>query len=258
VSYYRELHGDFRGAMQAMAAAFRDAGGSGQDASWASYQLGDLQLLRGNLREADFLYRRARYLDPSYYLPKVGIAKVAAAQGKLPEAARVLKRVVDTYPLPIYVMLLGDIYRAEGRTDAARREYALVQAEQRLFSANGVVPDTEMMIFFADHHERLRSTLKEATREYAKRPSVRVADALSWVLYANGKYREASRYTRSALRLGTIDPTYYFHAGMIAKAVGDRSTALQYLRRSLRLNEHFSIRYAPQAKRAVSSLERAA
>jgi tetratricopeptide (TPR) repeat protein len=258
ISYYRELHGDLRGAIAAMTAAFRDSAGSGQDAAWASYQLGDLEMLAGDLHRASFFYRRGVYLDPAYYLPKVGVAKVAAGAGHLQKAARVLKRVVIGYPAPIYVMLLGDIYRAEGLQAQAQRQYSLVRAEQQLFSANGVVPDTEMMIFFADHHERLDQTLKEARREYSKRPSVRVADALSWVLYAKGKARAAMRFSRDALRLGTIDPTYYFHAGMIAKAAGDRTLALRYLRRSLRFNRNFSVRYAPQAVKAVRQLEQSA
>jgi tetratricopeptide (TPR) repeat protein len=254
ISYYRELHGDLPGAIQAMAAAFRDAGGSGQDAAWASFQLGDLQLIAGHVSRADYMYRRGRYLDPSYYLPKVGIAKVAAARGHLGRAARILRTVTATYPAPIYVMLYGDILRAEGLQDQAKRQYDLVRAEQRLFSANGVVPDTEMMIFFADHHQRLTQTLHEARREYAKRPSVRVADALSWVLYANGKYAQAATYAHRALRLGTVDPTYYFHAGMIAKALGEGRLALHYLRRALRFNPHFSVRYAPEAVRAIRAL----
>jgi tetratricopeptide (TPR) repeat protein len=255
ISYYRELHGDVRGAIDAMDAAFRDAGGSGQDAAWASFQLGDLQFIAGHLGRAEFMYRRGRYLDHGYYLPKVGIAKVAAARGHFQRAARILKGVTETYPAPIYVMLLGDIYRAEGRAGAAQQQYDLVRAEQKLFSANGVIPDTEMMIFWADHHQRLARTLQEARRQFAKRPSVRVADALSWVLYANGKYKEAQRYTRSALRLGSVDPTYYFHAGMIAKAAGERALALRYLRRSVRSNPNFSVRYAPEAARAIRALE---
>ena len=255
ISYYRELHGDLRGALEAMHQAFQAAVGSGQDAAWASYELGDLQLLAGHVQRAAFLYRRGIYLDPTYYLPKVGMAKVAAARGELKRAARILKSVVNRYPAPVYVMLLGDIYRAQGRQSQAKRQYDLVQAERRLLSANGVVQDTEMMIFAADHHQRLHSTLRDARAEFSKRPSVRVADALSWVLYANGRYMEAWRYTRAALRLRTLDPTYYFHAGMIAKALGKKKPALRYLHRALQPNPHFSVRYAPQAVRAVHALE---
>ncbi|HEX3327597.1 MAG TPA: hypothetical protein VHV50_11425, partial [Actinomycetota bacterium] len=61
-----------------------------------------------------------------------------------------------------------------------------------------------------------------------------------------------------ALRLGSVDPTYYFHAGMIAKAAGDRALALRYLRRSVRLNPEFSVRYSPEAERVIRSLEAAA
>jgi tetratricopeptide (TPR) repeat protein len=156
--------------------------------------------------------------------------------------------------LPTYVMMLGDLYRASGKHALAAREYRLVLAEQKLFQANGVVPDTEIMVFNADHGLKLHETLKQARAQYRIRSSVRVADALSWVLYANRDYTEAAKYSRRALRLGTKDPTYYFHAGMIAKAVGDAARARCYLTFAVRTNPHFSIRYAPEAVAALKDL----
>jgi tetratricopeptide (TPR) repeat protein len=254
ISYFRELHGDVRGAVGAMRTALQAAGGTGEDASWASYQLGDLYFGSGRISRADYYYRQAAYLAPDYYLPRVGLAKIAAARLELPRAIRILRRVVERYPLPAYVMLLGDYYGAQGKPRAARREYALVRAEERLFQANGVVPDADMMTFFADHHLRLAKTLAAARAQYRKRPSVRMADALGWVLYANGYYGRALRYATKSLRLGSKDALYWFHAGMIARAAGHPQSAARRLRHALHINARFSVVYAPVAKHVLASL----
>lgn len=257
ISYFRELHGDVAGATEAMSMALDSAGGNGVDAAWAAYQLGDLLLGQGRVNTAHYQYRRGAYLAPDYFLPRVGLAKVAAARGRLRRAITILSDVVKGHPSPSYVMLLGDLHRAVGHFAQARRQYALVRAERKLYQANGVVPDSEMMIFFADHGLRLRRTLAEARAEYRRRPSVRMADALSWVLYANGRYDRARVYSNKALRLGTRDALYYFHAGMIEKAAGNETKALRYLTTALDINPDFSLLHSQGAVRTVRMLERA-
>lgn len=219
VSYYRELHGDSRGAVDAMTRAFEAVGGAGMQASWASYQLGELHLDSGRLDEAAFAYRRAAYLAPDYYLPKVGLARLAAARGDDERAVRILGGVVRSYPAPAYVMELGDLFAAIGRKDRARDQYALVRVQQELFSSNGVAPDVEIVNFYSDHGLKRRWALRTARSMYRERPSVRVADALAWALYANGRYAAAARRSDEALRLGTSDPLFHLHAGMIARAL---------------------------------------
>jgi tetratricopeptide (TPR) repeat protein len=254
VSYWRELHGDTRGAIHAMTQAFEAVGGAGQDAAWASFQLGELYFNSGNVDQASFAYRRARFLAPDYYLPKTGLAKVAAARGDEGRAIGILRRVVTTYPAPVYVMQLGDLYTGAGRDDRAAQQYALVEVEQRLFSSNGVEPDVEIVNYYSDHSKRLAWALETARRAWKIRPSVRVADALGWALYANGRPAEAQRYARLALRLGTRDPMYYFHAGMIATAAGDRERALRYLHRAFDINPNFSVAHDDDARAALRSL----
>jgi tetratricopeptide (TPR) repeat protein len=254
VSYWRELHGDTRGAVKAMTQAFEAVGGAGPDAAWASYQLGELFFNSGRLPRASFAYRRAAFLDPGSYLPRAGLAKVAAARGRTYRAIKVLRRVVTTYPAPVYVMQLGDLYASVGRDDDASRQYALVDAEQRLFASNGVEPDVEIVNFYSDHGRRARWTLATARRAWRERPSVRVADALAWALHAAGRPVAAARYARFALRLGTRDANYYFHAGMIQAAAGHPAQATRYLRRALRINPHFSVLHADAARRALRSL----
>lgn len=251
VSYYRELHGDRDGAVAAMTQAFHAVGGAGRDAAWASFQLGELFFNSGDVGQARFAYRRAAFLAPDYYLPRTGLAKVAAARGHELRAIRILRGVVKTYPAPVYVMQLGDLYESQGLDRKAGRSYALVEVEQKLFASNGVEPDVEILNFYSDHSRRLRWTLATARRAFRVRPSVRVADSLAWALFANGRAGAALPYARLALRTGSRDANFYFHAGMIARAAGKATVARAYLRTALRINPHFSVLNADAARRIL-------
>ena len=65
--------------------------------------------------------------------------------------ARGCARSSTRLPLPEYVVALGETELAAGRTAAARRDLALVGAEQQLQRAAGVDIDVELAVFEADH-----------------------------------------------------------------------------------------------------------
>jgi tetratricopeptide (TPR) repeat protein len=253
VSYARELRGDVPGAVDAMQQAL-EAAGSSSDAAWASYQLGELAFNAGDVSRAATDYRRARALDPRYVPPQAGLAKVAWARGDLGGAIAGYERVTQLYPLAEYVIALGDLYAASGRTTLARRQAELVRAEEELFQANGVDVDLEIALYEADHgHPSV--ALSAARDEWARRHSIHVADALAWALHINGDDRRAQHYARLALRLGTRNALFAFHAGMIRLALGDADGAVRLLREAVDINPHFSILWAPVAERTLRRLE---
>jgi hypothetical protein len=51
------------------------------------------------------------------------------------------------------------------------------------------------------------------------------------------------------LRLGTLDATKFFHRGMVERCLGHRAEAKTWFRRALSLNPHFSLLWAPVARR---------
>jgi tetratricopeptide (TPR) repeat protein len=254
VSYTRELHGDVRGAIAAMRTARDAALPRSDDAAWASHQIGDLYLLIGELERAVRGYRAAMWAVPAYAPARVGMARIAAATGDLGRASSLLARVTESYPLPSYLALYGEILDATGRKADARRQFELVEVQTRLYESNGVLSDVETFVYLADHHLLRRDDVADLQRLYGRRPSIRVADALGWALYSVGEAEEARRYALAALRLGTRDPLYLFHAGMIAHEVGDRSMARRHLARALALNETFSVLHADTARKVLHSL----
>ena len=252
-SYARELMGDVLGAMDAMRTAF-DAAGLPADAAWAAFQLGELEFGRGSLATAADWYRRGLDLAPTYVPNLAGMAKVAWARGDAGLAIRRYRAAVAAYPSVEYVAALGDLFATIGREDLAREQYAVVQATRSLAQANGVNVDLEIALFDADHGDP-EGALAAAEAEWARRNSVHVADAYAWALYANGRYEEAARIQRRALRLGTRSALFLFHAGMIELAKGNDDDALRLLRRAVATDPSFSILHARTAERTLHDLE---
>jgi tetratricopeptide (TPR) repeat protein len=252
-SYAWELQGNVGNARAAMRLAFR-AAASPSDAAWAHNQLGDLSFNSGRLDQAEAWYREAVARDPGYFPPHAGLAKVEAARGDLTGAIADLAWVVARYPAPEYVIALGDLYGVSGKEADAERQFALVRAEEQLFRANGVDMDLEIALFDADHAVDLASGLTAAQAEWARRHSIHVADALAWQLFANGRYQEALGYANRALHLGTQSALFFFHRGMIEKAMGRNAEARADLSTALGINPHFSILWSDRAARILARM----
>jgi tetratricopeptide (TPR) repeat protein len=255
VSYFRELHGDLRGAAAAMRLAVSAGSGAAENTAYVQALLGDLEFARGRVAGAALAYRQALALVPRYPAADAGLARVQAARGDLPGAIRRLGGVVARLPLPQYVVALGETELAAGRPAAARRDLQLVRAEQRLLAASGVNTDVEVTLFESDHGSPARAVAL-GRRAWVQAPSVRSADALGWALTRAGHPHAGLRWAHRALRLGSRDAMFLYHAGMTARAAGDRSAARTWLRRALHANPRFSPLYAPRAARAVRELGR--
>jgi Flp pilus assembly protein TadD len=113
--------------------------------------------------------------------------------------------------------------------------------------------DVDLALYEASHGSPARGVAL-ARRAYAAAPSVRSADALGWALTRAGQADAGLRYAHRALRLGSRDALFLFHAGIAARGAGRRGEARRLLARSLELNSHFSPLWAPRARRVLEAL----
>ncbi len=251
-SYAWELQGNLDAATQIMDLASK-AAGSPSDSAWTSYQLGELAWIEGDLERAETMYGRASQLDRSFVPSQAGLAKVAAARGRTDQAIALYQDVVARYPVPEYVVALGDLLASAGREAEAGEQYALVDVEAALFRANGVNVDLEIALFDADHG-RPEAALAAAQAEWGRRHSIQVADALAWALHASGRDAEALDLADQALRLGTKNPLFLFHRGVIQHALGRDGEARRDLASALDLNPHFSLLWAGEAESLLAGM----
>jgi hypothetical protein len=244
VSYLRELHGDLAGAASALDLAAAAGGPAPENAAAIGVLQGDLALVRGRPAEARRAYATALATAPRYAPAEAGRARLAAywadrrshggssgadrrdhggaARRALNGAIRQWRGLVARLPLPEYAIGLGEAELAAGRRSAARRDLALVRAEERLLARAGVNTDVDLALFESDRGDRARG-LWLARRAWAAAPSVRSADALGWALTRSGRQEAGLRWARRARRLGSADPLFAFHAGMAARGRARRS-----------------------------------
>jgi tetratricopeptide (TPR) repeat protein len=252
ISYARELLGNFRGAAAAMKLAIESAIGEPEALAWAHTQLGKLYWAHGRVDAAEREYSAALRVRHGYVAALDGAAQVAAARGNLRRGIEFERRAANAMPLPQYVGALGDLLRAAGNERAARRQFALIAAIDRLLRANGVKTDLEVALFDVDHDIRLPQALAHARVARRDRPSIDGDDVLAWALARNGRCAEAMHFSKRALRLGTQDATKFFHRGMIERCLGNRAEARLWFRRALDLNPHFSVIWSPVARRGAA------
>jgi tetratricopeptide (TPR) repeat protein len=256
-SYLRELHGDVEGAIEAMQQAVQAGGPNAENTNWTRVQLGHLYFNSGKLAEAEAQYKQALAAYPDYVHAIAGLARIHAARGEYDEAIELYTDATNRMPLPEYVIALGDVYEAAGRSREAQQQFDLVRAMERLYAANGVDTDLEMALFEANHSQgqKIDEALTLARRALEKRPTIYAKDVLAWTLYQDGQYASAYSLSRQALQLGTKDALLFFHAGMIALKLGDQAKAREYLEQALTINPHFSILYADQARTTLQTLQ---
>jgi tetratricopeptide (TPR) repeat protein len=248
ISHARQLLGDVPGAISAMKFAVDASDGQREASAWTHVQLGLIYLSVGRFGAAATQDRQALFVFPDYAYALNSLARAEAGLGHHRTAIGFAQQAMNRIPLPQYVSTLGDLYRATGRRQSAQKQYELIGVIQRLLVANGVKTDLETALFNVDHAIRLHASLALARLAQRERPSIDGDDVLAWALERTGHCGEALRYSKRALRLGTLDALKFFHRGMIEGCLGRTTAKRAWLGRALRLNPHFSILWAPVAR----------
>ncbi len=252
VANARELLGRPTGAAEADLLALETDSQVPEHVAWTTVQLGNVYFNMGRLAEAASAYRKALVQLPRYVHAEAGLARVEASEGRYRIAIARLRRVVGVLPIPAYVVMLGDVLHASGHEQEARREYALVGAIERLFAANGVRTELQTAVFDLDHDRSVTDALARARAAYASAPGIYAEDALAWGLFHAGRCEQARAHSSHVLRLGTRDALLIFHRAMIERCRGAAS-ARPWFRRALAINPHFSLLWAPVARKALET-----
>nr|WP_245607824.1 tetratricopeptide repeat protein [Streptomyces hokutonensis] len=253
-AYVHELRGDVKTARTVLEQALAAATSPG-DISYVAGTLGQLAWNQGDYKTALDYYGRALAADENYLPALEGRARAQAALGDHADAIKGLELVVSRYPLPQPLVELGELYESRGAAgDKAKADdqYALVDAWIALARANGVNADLDTALAAADHGD-IKSALKAARAEWARRHTVHTADALAWALHVNGRDAEALQYARQATATGYHNASFIYHLGMIELATGHKADGRAHLAKALKLNPGFSPLGASKARKALEA-----
>jgi tetratricopeptide (TPR) repeat protein len=250
-SYYRWVMGDARGAIAIMRQAIASGSSSPENTAWCLVDLGNLYFKTGRLQDAAQAYRDALGTFADYYPAFAGLGRVEAAEGKYEEAIQSLKHAQSAVPMPEFAAALADLYDRAGKPTESRSQMALLDVIDRMMRAKNERANRNLALVLADREWNVKRALELAQAELEVRGDVYTYDALAWALLKNGRPEEAEAAARQALRFGTPEPAFYYHAGMVANALGKKDQAKELLGRALALNPQYDPRQAEMATAAL-------
>ncbi len=253
-SYYRWVMGDAAGAIAIMQRAIAAGSSAPENTAWCLVDLGNLYFKTGRLADAEDAYRLALRTFEGYYPAYAGLGRVQAAQGMFDDAIASLKRAQAAVPMPEYASALADLYERTGKKAEAERQLQLIDVIDKMARANNENTNRNLALVLADQGRNVARALELAQAELQVRGDVYTSDALAWALYGNGKLAEAAESSRKALQFSTPEPAFYYHAGMIANALGNKAEAAWHLERALALNPLFDPRQAEIAAASLRTL----
>lgn len=251
VAYLRSLYGDPAGAIEARLTALKMADPlNKENQAWFHSELGREYFNAGKYEEAERMYDRALEIFPAFHWALAGKAGTRAALGDLTSAAAYLEKI--RLPQVANRILLADIYKKSGREAEAQRIYTEV-ADGEKASENGDMH--RIALLWADHDKNLDEALDIARRDREENADLLSSDTLAWALYKKGEYREAKKYITEAMRLKTKNSLFFYHAGMIENALGNRPAAIKYLKLALETNPAFDLLQADIARETLRKLQ---
>lgn len=239
LAYFHFVTGDAQGAIELMRDAVEAGDPLPENTAWCLAELGDMYFKIGKLTEAADAYGNALDLFPGLHRASAGLGKVQAIRGQIEVAIRSFERAQSIVPLVEYAGALEDLYAAVGKPEKARQQRDLVSTIEKIGKVTNEKTNRNLALVLADHSRDLKFALELMETEIPVRGDVYTWDALSWVLFKSGRTEEAKIAMAKALRLGTPEPRFYYHAAKIALASGDEPAARAYSQRVTSLNAKF-------------------
>lgn len=229
-AWFRFLSGDMAGAIEIMGKAINAGSPSSENTAWCLVELGHLYLKNGQFDEAEKAYEAAVKVFPGYHPGYAGMGKAEAAKGEYKAAIASYEKAQARTPLPDYAAALYDLFKVQKDAKNAQKQLDMIDIIDKINATNGEITNRNISLIFADHDYHVDRALELATAELDVRKDIYSYDALAWALLKNKKFTEAEAAMTKALRMGTPEPAFYYHAEQIALANGKSKEAEEYRR----------------------------
>ena len=222
--------------------------------AWFQLRVGDYELRHGALTRAESALQLGLRSSQQDYRLLSAMARLRAAQhdwhGVIEFGDQSIAEVLD----PATVGLVADAYGALGDT-AKSVEY--FHAMQIAVPREAGAYHRAWSLYLLDHGLRYADVYKNVRKELQTRHDIYGHDMLGWALYKLGRFSDARVEAQRAMAQGTQDAVFFFHAGMIERALGNSELATTLLARALAINPTFDPVHPAVARLVIDSLSKA-
>lgn len=240
VSYLREIHGDYPGAIEAMKLAVSAGYPGAEETEWCRVQLGHLYENNGQTKEASFQYQTALYERPDYAYAYAGLGRLAQANSNLKDAIDYFKKadgLVEDYAfkdamIDLYAMS-GDNVTAKELTQKVLDKLSADAASGAKDNTIGHYADRELAYVYIKTGDYDKA-IEHALMEYNRRPdNIDVNEALAWSYYKKGDVKNALTYIAVALKTNSMNPTLLSRSALIYSKSGDTAKAKELMNKAM-------------------------
>lgn len=241
VSYLREIHGDYPGAIEAMIMAVESGTYGDEATAWTRTQLAQLYEKTGDLERARMHYTIVLDERPGFAYALAGIGNIAASNKDYGKAIALYQQAdtaVNDYALK---EKLAELYIHTGQKEKANAAInSIIKELQRAASAGeeglNHHADKELAYVYL-LNGNYDKAINHALAEYRRRPdNIEVAEAVAWAYYKKGDIKQAVAYLQKALKTNCKNPTLLSHAALIYSKANDMAKAKQLATEALRFN----------------------
>jgi len=256
VSYLREIHGDYPGAIEAMVMAV-DAGTYGDEATaWARTQLAQLYKKTGDLKRAEMHYTIVLDERPGYGYGLAGMGNLAIANKDYAKAINYYQQAdaaINDYALK---EKLAELYLLTGQKDKADAAINAIIKELTTAASEGEAglnhhADKELAYVYLLSGDNNKA-VKHALAEYTRRPeNIEVNEAAAWAYYKKGDIKNAVTHLEKALKTGCKNPTLLSRAALIYSKVNETAKAKGFATEALKNDPNIDPSLKEQAKKLL-------
>jgi tetratricopeptide (TPR) repeat protein len=234
-AYLRELYGNLSGALEMMQSAYDSTAPSEtEDRAWILAEISHLELLSGNLTQAETAANSALRTFPDYHEAIKALAQVRIAQSRYSDAEVLLAKQYAAAPHTEDLYALAEAQELAGHTQEAAESFKNFEVQARGEAARPQNANRQLIAYYVDHSKEPARALELAAREVETRHDVFTLDSYAWALAATGDYDAANQEIAKAIAMGWKDPKMLFHAGAIALHLQQPEKAASYLKEAQR------------------------
>jgi tetratricopeptide (TPR) repeat protein len=250
----RVVHGQFDGALDFYNQAYQQIPPQEvEQIAFVLTRMAGVELLRGRLEGAQRLLDLAIQQFPDYYVSLEMLARLRAAQGRNAEAVEMWRRRNQQLPTPESRYGLAQALEEDSQRDQAKVAYTEFERVAAPLVGQPANANRELILYNVNYADNPAEALRVARLEVACRQDVFTLDAYAWALAASGHYTEAKAQMEKALAIGTQEAAFFYHAGVIASKLNDRTAAEHYFKESLDLNSVSTV--SAEARQELQSIE---
>ncbi len=243
VSYLREIHGEFAGAIEAMKLAVSSGYQGLEQTEWCRVQLGRLYEQIGANDSAKYCYELALYKRTDYAYALAGMARIEKANGNYPGAIAFLNKANEQMDDYSFYEDLSELHSLNGNqllADTAMSTAIAMLSPGAVTDENivghGHYADRELALAYSRSGDHV-SAMQHAIIEYNRRPdNIDICETLAWVYYKAGYYYLAEAMMQKALRTGKKNPETMCRAGLIKMKTGRTFLGRQLINDAVTMN----------------------